>query len=162
MLRLCAAERHVEFQSGDSRQAAPGSLSDPESVRVGNHCCSLSDGQAHPYLQQSSMVLLALAAAAGAPPCPAHKLQGGAPWCRCGPMVDLCTGPHLPSTGFLKAQAVSNLSRAFWRADAKKDPLQVRHWDVTTACVSAVGLAALLVTLHATLQVVGIPPTCSP
>ena len=67
-------------------------------------------------------------------------------------MVDLCTGPHLPSTGFLKAQAVSNLSRAFWRADAKKDPLQVRHLNVTTARGSAFGLAALLVTSHAMAQ----------
>lgn len=46
--------------------------------------------------------------------------------CRCGPMVDLCTGPHLPNTGYLKTQAVNNLSRAFWRADVSKDPLQVR------------------------------------
>ena len=67
-------------------------------------------------------------------------------------MVDLCTGPHLPSTGFLKAQAVSNLSRAFWRADAKKDPLQVRHPNGAKARVSAVGLAALLVTSHAMAQ----------
>ena len=40
-------------------------------------------------------------------------------------MVDLCTGPHLPNTGYLKTQAVNNLSRAFWRADVSKDPLQV-------------------------------------
>lgn len=46
-------------------------------------------------------------------------------WCRCGPMVDLCTGPHLPNTGYLRTQAVNNLSRAFWRADVSKDPLQV-------------------------------------
>ena len=70
-------------------------------------------------------------------------------------MVDLCTGPHLPSTGFLKAQAVSNLSRAFWRADAKKDPLQVRQLTVTKAHSSAIGLAALLVTLHAMVQLLG-------
>ena len=41
-------------------------------------------------------------------------------------MVDLCHGPHLPNTGYLKTQAVNNLSRAFWRADVTKDPLQVR------------------------------------
>lgn len=41
-------------------------------------------------------------------------------------MVDLCHGPHLPNTGYLKTQAVNNLSRAFWRADVSKDPLQVR------------------------------------
>jgi hypothetical protein len=45
---------------------------------------------------------------------------------RCGPMVDLCTGPHLPNTGYLKAAAVHSMSRAFWRADVKREPLQVR------------------------------------
>ena len=40
-------------------------------------------------------------------------------------MVDLCHGPHLPNTDYLKTQAVNNLSRAFWRADVNKDPLQV-------------------------------------
>lgn len=98
---------------------------------------------------------------------------------RCGPMVDLCHGPHLPSTGLIKvgttgcgdclpggsriaptaglllraclgqhaaaaccnthvvshvppvgtssaqAVAVTNASRAFWRADVNKEPLQV-------------------------------------
>ncbi len=45
---------------------------------------------------------------------------------RCGPMVDLCHGPHVPSTGVLKAVAVNSMSRAFWRADVNKEPLQVR------------------------------------
>ena len=54
-------------------------------------------------------------------------LEAGPVSCRCGPMVDLCTGPHLPNTGYLKTQAVNNLSRAFWRADVSKDPLQVCH-----------------------------------
>lgn len=43
---------------------------------------------------------------------------------RCGPMVDLCRGPHLPNTGLVKASAVTNASRAFWRADVTKEPLQ--------------------------------------
>jgi len=42
-------------------------------------------------------------------------------------MVDLCTGPHLPNTGYLKAAAVHSMSRAFWRADVKREPLQVRR-----------------------------------
>ena len=46
---------------------------------------------------------------------------------RCGPMVDLCHGPHLPNTGYIKAHAVHNMSRAFWRADVKKEPLQARR-----------------------------------
>lgn len=49
---------------------------------------------------------------------------------RCGPMVDLCHGPHLPSTGLIKAVAVTNASRAFWRADVTKEPLQ-RVYAVT-------------------------------
>jgi threonyl-tRNA synthetase len=39
-------------------------------------------------------------------------------------MVDLCSGPHLPNTGFLKAVGVTNCSRAFWRADVNREPLQ--------------------------------------
>lgn len=43
---------------------------------------------------------------------------------RVGPMVDLCSGPHLPNTSFLKAVGVTNCSRAFWRADVNREPLQ--------------------------------------
>lgn len=43
---------------------------------------------------------------------------------RCGPMVDLCHGPHVPSTGLLRAAAVTNCSRAFWRGDVKREGLQ--------------------------------------
>jgi len=51
---------------------------------------------------------------------------------RCGPMVDLCRGPHLPHTGFLKATAVQALSRAFWRGDVAREGLQVsRLWRAT-------------------------------
>ena len=49
---------------------------------------------------------------------------------RCGPMVDLCTGPHLPNTGYLKAAKVTSASCAFWRADAKKEALQ-RVYGIT-------------------------------
>ena len=42
---------------------------------------------------------------------------------RVGPMVDLCRGPHVPSTAAFKAVAVTNASRAFWRGDVKNDPL---------------------------------------
>ena len=44
---------------------------------------------------------------------------------RCGPMVDLCTGPHLPNTGYLKAASVHAMSRANWRGDVTREPLQV-------------------------------------
>jgi threonyl-tRNA synthetase len=49
---------------------------------------------------------------------------------RCGPMVDLCTGPHVPDTGLLKAVGVNNMSRAFWRADVNREPLQ-RVYGIT-------------------------------
>lgn len=45
---------------------------------------------------------------------------------RSGHMVDLCRGPHLPNTGYLKSAMVGNMNRAFWRGDAKNAPLQVR------------------------------------
>jgi threonyl-tRNA synthetase len=43
---------------------------------------------------------------------------------RNGPMVDLCHGPHVPNTGLLKAVGVNSMSRAFWRADVNREPLQ--------------------------------------
>ena len=43
-----------------------------------------------------------------------------------GLQVDLCHGPHLPNTGYLKASAVGAFNRAFWRADVNKEHLQVR------------------------------------
>ncbi len=39
---------------------------------------------------------------------------------RVGPMVDLCSGPHLPSSSHLKAIGITNVSRAHWRADIKR------------------------------------------
>ena len=49
---------------------------------------------------------------------------------RCGPMVDLCRGPHLPDTAWIKSVSVNQCSRAHWRADVTKDPL-VRVYAVT-------------------------------
>ena len=46
-------------------------------------------------------------------------------------MVDLCHGPHLPNTGYIKACAVHNVSRAFWRADVTQEPLMVRLFAVS-------------------------------
>lgn len=45
---------------------------------------------------------------------------------RCGPMVDLCRGPHLPHSGLLKATAVQAMSRSFWKGDVTREGLQVR------------------------------------
>mmetsp|Transcript_3792 Transcript_3792/g.4274 ORF Transcript_3792/g.4274 Transcript_3792/m.4274 type:complete len:725 (-) Transcript_3792:256-2430(-) len=43
---------------------------------------------------------------------------------RNGPLIDLCRGPHVPTTGYITAVAVNSCSRAHWRADVKKEPLQ--------------------------------------
>jgi threonyl-tRNA synthetase len=43
---------------------------------------------------------------------------------RCGNLIDLCTGPHVPSTGKIKALKVTNSSSSYWLADAQNDSLQ--------------------------------------
>ncbi len=41
-----------------------------------------------------------------------------------GDFTDLCRGPHLPRTGFVKAAAVLSFAGAYWRGDAKNKMLQ--------------------------------------
>ncbi|HIU09920.1 MAG TPA: threonine--tRNA ligase [Candidatus Avidehalobacter gallistercoris] len=41
-----------------------------------------------------------------------------------GDFTDLCRGPHLPRTGFIKAAAVLSFAGAYWRGDAKNKMLQ--------------------------------------
>ena len=41
-----------------------------------------------------------------------------------GEFVDLCRGPHLPSTGKVKAIKLTSMSSAYWRGDAKNKALQ--------------------------------------
>ena len=43
---------------------------------------------------------------------------------RCGNLVDLCKGPHLPNTGVVKALAVTKASSAYWLAKAENASLQ--------------------------------------
>ena len=43
---------------------------------------------------------------------------------RQGDFVDLCRGPHLPSTGFLKAFKLTSVAGAYWRGDEKNAMLQ--------------------------------------
>ena len=38
--------------------------------------------------------------------------------------IDFCTGPHVPSTGRLKAFKVLNSSNAYWKGDAQNQPMQ--------------------------------------
>ncbi len=41
-----------------------------------------------------------------------------------GKFVDLCRGPHLPSTGKIKAFKLTKIAGAYWRGDAKNKQLQ--------------------------------------
>lgn len=47
-----------------------------------------------------------------------------------GSFTDLCRGPHIPSTGVIKAAKIMNLAGAFWRGDDKRNQL-VRVYGVT-------------------------------
>ncbi|KAJ3176335.1 threonyl-tRNA synthetase [Geranomyces variabilis] len=43
---------------------------------------------------------------------------------RCGPLIDLCLGPHIPNTGKIKAFAVTKNSASYFLGDANNDSLQ--------------------------------------
>uniref|UniRef100_A0A287FRW6 threonine--tRNA ligase n=1 Tax=Hordeum vulgare subsp. vulgare TaxID=112509 RepID=A0A287FRW6_HORVV len=43
---------------------------------------------------------------------------------RCGPLVDLCHGPHIPNTSFVKAFACLKASSSYWRGKADRESLQ--------------------------------------
>lgn len=43
---------------------------------------------------------------------------------RQGDFVDLCRGPHVPSTGFLKVHHLMKVAGAYWRGDSKNEMLQ--------------------------------------
>jgi threonyl-tRNA synthetase len=43
---------------------------------------------------------------------------------RCGPIIDLCMGPHLPTTGKIKAFAATKCSATNWLGQVTNDPLQ--------------------------------------
>ncbi|KAE8228093.1 hypothetical protein CF326_g6988 [Tilletia indica] len=43
---------------------------------------------------------------------------------RCGPMVDLCVGPHIPHTGRIKAMSVLKNSASYFLGDQNNDSLQ--------------------------------------
>lgn len=47
-----------------------------------------------------------------------------------GNFTDLCRGPHLPSTGVIKAVKVMSLAGAYWRGDEKRNQL-VRVYGIT-------------------------------
>ncbi|KAK9470279.1 uncharacterized protein V1510DRAFT_423462 [Dipodascopsis tothii] len=43
---------------------------------------------------------------------------------RCGPLIDLCVGPHVPNTGRIKAMKVMKNSASYFLGDAANDSLQ--------------------------------------
>ncbi|TVU33818.1 hypothetical protein EJB05_15627, partial [Eragrostis curvula] len=43
---------------------------------------------------------------------------------RCGPLVDLCRGPHIPNTSFVKAFSCLNASSSYWRGKRDRESLQ--------------------------------------
>ncbi|KAL5702594.1 threonine--tRNA ligase [Ranunculus cassubicifolius] len=43
---------------------------------------------------------------------------------KCGPLVDLCSGPHIPNTSFVKAFACLKASSAYWRGKKERESLQ--------------------------------------
>ncbi|KAF2665120.1 threonyl-tRNA synthetase [Microthyrium microscopicum] len=43
---------------------------------------------------------------------------------RCGPLIDLCRGPHVPHTGRIKVMKVMRSSASYFLGDAKNDSLQ--------------------------------------
>lgn len=43
---------------------------------------------------------------------------------RCGPLVDLCRGPHIPSTSFVKAFECLKASAAYWKGEKERESLQ--------------------------------------
>ena len=47
-----------------------------------------------------------------------------------GAFTDLCRGPHLPNTGFIKAVKITSLAGAYWRGDEKRKQL-VRVYGIT-------------------------------
>ena len=47
-----------------------------------------------------------------------------------GSFTDLCAGPHIPSTGLIKAIKLTNIAGAYWRGDEKRQQL-TRIYGVT-------------------------------
>jgi threonyl-tRNA synthetase len=43
---------------------------------------------------------------------------------RCGPLIDLCPGPHVPNTAVIKAFEVLKSSSSYWLGTVENDTLQ--------------------------------------
>jgi len=46
-------------------------------------------------------------------------------FCCHSPFIDLCMGPHIPTTALIKSMKVFRHSAAYWMGDADNDSLQV-------------------------------------
>jgi len=55
-----------------------------------------------------------------------HKVPDGSSTTvyRCGPMIDLCLGPHIPHTGKIKGFMVTKSSASYFLADSNNESLQ--------------------------------------
>jgi len=53
-----------------------------------------------------------------------ERLEGDISLYRHGDWVDLCEGPHVPSTGFLEAFQLTHVSGSYWRGDERNPMLQ--------------------------------------
>ena len=47
-----------------------------------------------------------------------------------GNFTDLCRGPHIPNTGFIKAIKLTNIAGAYWKGD-EKNKMLTRIYGVT-------------------------------
>jgi len=47
-----------------------------------------------------------------------------------GEFIDLCRGPHIPSTGYIKAFKIINLAGAYWRGD-ERNPMLTRIYGTS-------------------------------
>jgi threonyl-tRNA synthetase len=43
---------------------------------------------------------------------------------RCGPLIDLCRGPHVPNSSYVRAMAVTKASSSYWLGQADQPSLQ--------------------------------------
>lgn len=43
---------------------------------------------------------------------------------KCGPLIDLCPGPHVPTTGLIKSFEITKHSASYWLANVENDVLQ--------------------------------------
>jgi len=53
-----------------------------------------------------------------------ERIEGDISLYRHGDWVDLCEGPHVPSTGYLRAVKLTSVAGAYWRGDERNPMLQ--------------------------------------